>query len=597
MKSFSFCGIRLFPMRAAVLFALIFTVTMASSTQEAWSQGLISKGIALQSGLTRMWFAQASCDSANTLRNISINDTMLLIQGRDGSLEAMDGETGRHLWNASDRVRGTAFTVPGVCRRMIAVISGTRLFVLNRENGKLLWQVSMANAGTTAPMISNFRIVVPLMDGRLATWPVIPEIEWAERLEDEKAANPTKASQINAEKWTNLRLDKKMYDEASHFVSLGSVENPVVATLRLPGSEFYVWTSDKGLVYVSKLYTNRNGLNIQPVFQTTLETPTTRQIAYVPPKGYPIDRAAAMALVEKQNAAGAGNKAVETNGAGNAGQATGTDEVTMRVTPEGVPQLSLDGDLGAIVIVDERGLVYAFDLRTGVIRWRNSIQSRPLDHPVAIGRQIFVHSTLGGTFCIDGDSGEVVWNVKEPLRFIAASATRFYGEDSLGRISIRSLADGSPIGMLPTTLQHTKLVNTQTDRIYIAAQDGLVQCFCETAQESPILRTLLDPDPKIDSEFIAGLRKKDQQGKAAATSTADVFDPFANAPDGNAVVPEEPSENPFSDMNEGAFEENHTTGTTDSEDPFAGETSATSSDTSEDASSDVNSNDTDPFAE
>ncbi len=587
MKSFSFCGIRLFPMRAALLFVLIFTATVMSSTPKAWSQGLISKGTALQSGLTRMWFAQASCDSANTLRDISINDTMLLIQGRDGTLEAMDGETGRHLWNASNRVRGTAFTTPGVCRRMVAVISGTQLFVLNRENGKLLWQVAMANAGTTAPMISNFRIVVPLMDGRLATWPIIPEIEWAERLEDEKAANPSKASQINAEKWTNLRLDKKMYDEASHFVSLGSVENPVTTTLRLPGSEFYVWTSDKGLVYVSKLYTNRNGLNIQPVFQTTLETPTTRQIAYVPPKNYPIDRATAMALVEKQSTAGAGNKSEETDETVEDGSAK-VDGTNIRVTPEGVPLLSLDGDLGVIVIVDERGLVYAFDLRTGAIRWRNSIQSRPLSDPVTIGRQVFVHSTLGGTFCIDGDTGETVWNVKEPLRFLAASATRFYGEDELGRIAIRSLADGSPIGLFPTTLQHVKLVNTQTDRIYVATQDGLIQGFRETAQETPILRTLLDPDPKIDSEFIAGLRKKDQQGKAATASTVDLFDPFADAPDGDTVVPEAPSDDPFSDMDESAFEE-ETFGTDSAEDPFADDTSATSDDSGFD--------DTDPFAE
>ena len=585
---------------------------------------------------------------------------MLLVQGEGGTLEAFDGETGQKRWNASHRLHGSAFTLPGSCRRMVAVISGSNLFVLNRENGRLLQEIPMASVGMTAPTISNFRIIVPLMDGRLATWPIIPDGEWIDRMEDEKHALPENVAKINAERWANLRLDPMMNGMVDHLFSVGLVETPICTTLRLPSNEYYAWSSDAGTFFVAKLQTFRSGLQIIPLFQAKLEVPTRRQVAYIPPVGWPADRDAAMKLVEAQraasvptdestdttkepvaNAAGesevaleedpfaegvfADDSAEDVEGA-TAEEATaeeavddifsleeedpaestepteqensvestepiveGEDEspvVTMKVTAEGIPNLPLDSDLGTVVLVDERGQVYAFDQRTGEVRWRGSIRSKPLGDPVAVDRKVFLHSTLGGTFCIDGDTGEVVWNIREPLRFLAASRTRFYGEDATGRIAILSLSDGSTVERFPTNLLHQKIINTDTDRIYLVNETGLIQCFHEPGLERPIHRTLPDPDPELGEEYIAGLRRKDKQGKAATASTATAdtgFDPFAEG----AVAEEESGESdPFADADPFADEGANGDG---EDDPFG--------DAAEIEDIDDGFDDSDPFAE
>ncbi|MDO4557392.1 MAG: PQQ-binding-like beta-propeller repeat protein, partial [Planctomycetia bacterium] len=575
----------------------LLTVTVISVASLVNGQGLILKDVSLRYGLERAWFTQTLCNKENLVRDISLDDTTLLVQGQGGTLEAIDGETGKKLWDASNRLHGSAFTLPGSCRRMIAVISGTNLFVLNRENGRLLLEMPMTGAGTTAPTISNFRIMVPLMDGRMATWPIIPDEEWISRMEEEKLALPENVAKINAEKWKNLRLDPKTPGMADHMFSLGMVENPVYTTLRLPSREYYAWTSDTGTFFVAHLQTFRSGLQVVPLFQATLSTPTRRQLAYIPPKGWPEDRETAMKLVERQTAAGKAKPSTDAGGDASGttpaedetedlfaedapeiveepadgsveedlfGMEESTEEepvtdsteettdvaggeeastVTMKYSPDGIPELSLDGDLGAVVLVDERGQIFAFDQRTGRVRWRGSIRGRPLSDPVVISRKVFVHSTLGGTFCFDGDTGEMIWNVQEPLRFLAASKTRFYGEDKLGKIAILSLSDGSPVDRFPTGLLHRKLVNTQSDRLYVTTDDGLIQCFHEVGIDQPILRTLPDPDPQLDEDYIAGLRRRDRQGKAATASTVEAdtgFDPFAEV-----SVDEEEEENPF----------------------------------------------------
>ena len=61
-----------------------------------------------------------------------------------------------------------------------------------------------------------------------------------------------------------------------------------------------------------------------------------------------------------------------------------------------------------------------------------------------------------------------------------------YAADKLGRVRILDFRTGSAIDSLPTSAMPIMVSNGQTDRIYLAAEGGTIQCLRELEQTSPM---------------------------------------------------------------------------------------------------------------
>ena len=73
------------------------------------------------------------------------------------------------------------------------------------------------------------------------------------------------------------------------------------------------------------------------------------------------------------------------------------------------------------------------------------------------------------------------------MRFVAASKTRVYATDDTGRLLVLNAASGARLDAMPIEGISTVLANSDTDRIYLVSEGGLIQCLREAEQTEPLM--------------------------------------------------------------------------------------------------------------
>ena len=184
-----------------------------------------------------------------------------------------------------------------------------------------------------------------------------------------------------------------------------------------------------------------------------------------------------------------------------------------------------------VYAVSEDHYAYALDETTGVKAW-DFYAGSPIRHPpVAIGEALYVIPDAGGMTRLTASTGRVEWFAPGIHQFVAASATRLYVTNLPGQMFVLDAKTGTRLAMLPTEWLTVRLINTQSDRIYLATASGLTECLREYNQVQPLNYT---PQPK-KQEKIGPVRKKEAErakeegtdGKPAMEAPPAKDDPFA----------------------------------------------------------------------
>jgi hypothetical protein len=79
-----------------------------------------------------------------------------------------------------------------------------------------------------------------------------------------------------------------------------------------------------------------------------------------------------------------------------------------------------------------------------------------------------------------------VWWTPQVYRFIAASNQRIYATDKVGRLRVLNAQTGAWLDTIDTRNLPIKLVNSDTDRLYLASDTGLLQCLHEQELVEPL---------------------------------------------------------------------------------------------------------------
>ena len=87
----------------------------------------------------------------------------------------------------------------------------------------------------------------------------------------------------------------------------------------------------------------------------------------------------------------------------------------------------------------------------------------------------------------EASGGIPVWQSIRARKFLAASPTRVYTLDLRGNLLILDAKTGAELGVLPANDNDFYVPNTKTDRIYLAAKNGLVQCLREAESTTPVV--------------------------------------------------------------------------------------------------------------
>ncbi len=140
--------------------------------------------------------------------------------------------------------------------------------------------------------------------------------------------------------------------------------------------------------------------------------------------------------------------------------------------------------------------------------WRFSAGEPIVESPAVIDDRVYVTTQVGGMYSLDVKTGHSRWFAENVMRFIAASKTRVYATDDIGRLLVLSAGSGARLDTIPTE-GASFLANADTDRIYMIGKDGLIQCFHEVEQTRPLVHNAerraaakagLTP-PKPEKEF------------------------------------------------------------------------------------------------
>jgi len=93
---------------------------------------------------------------------------------------------------------------------------------------------------------------------------------------------------------------------------------------------------------------------------------------------------------------------------------------------------------------------------------------------------------LGTMYCLAVKTGKNLWSTQNVTQFVAAGKSRVYVADRLGRLLVLNADSGARLGAIAAENATIKLVNTDTDRIYLADDGGLIQCLREIEQTQPL---------------------------------------------------------------------------------------------------------------
>lgn len=479
-------------MLAAALVALVGPISDVSA---AYRSALIPQSVARVHGIERAWFSQVQIDPGRgRLVHLVLYDDALYAASDRAVVQALDAETGATLWTRVVGKVGYPTLRPSVNRDFLGIVNGAQLFVMNRHTGELLIEKKLPGSPGAGPALSTTRAYVPMTDGRVFSYSILPEKDAAEELGKKSAApvEPISAEVTRAQEQERREGARISLEFSMPLVTqgVGGIMVPPIVTRQDENGDFVGWTTDRSYLFVAHV-----NLLSGEVFE-----PRYR---------------------------------VETSG-----------EVVAPLTSLPAHE-SLVPDTGILYAGTMNGYVYALQERNGTTLWRFSAGEAIVEPCVPVGQRVFVPTQLGGMFCLDAVSGIQRWFANGVSQVVAVSATRVYAADRVGRLRVIDLEHGALLDTIDTSASPIHVANVDNDRIYVATRDGLIQCFHEVELDKPLVHQLKPAEAKV--------AKPAPKPQATQPEPAAGDDPFATGDDPFAAGAAEPAAGADADAGDDPF--------------------------------------------
>lgn len=155
--------------RVCACLALATFVAAGSASDVVLGEpSLVTREQAARAGLERAWFAQVPVDPARSrVTSWYLYMDRLYAVTNSGIVAAMNAETGEHLWSKQIGKPGYPAFGPSANADYLGIISGSKLYILNRHDGRAEWVRPVGSAPSSGPALSDTRAYVALMTGRI----------------------------------------------------------------------------------------------------------------------------------------------------------------------------------------------------------------------------------------------------------------------------------------------------------------------------------------------------------------------------------------------------------------------------------------------
>jgi outer membrane protein assembly factor BamB len=196
------------------------------------------------------------------------------------------------------------------------------------------------------------------------------------------------------------------------------------------------------------------------------------------------------------------------------------------VSPAYLPPIpEISSEFGVLFFGSNDGFVMAVR-EDGVLLWQFPTGEKIVQSPVAIGDRVYFSSQHEGLYCVDAKPDSATralkhWFAPGAIKFLAANKKHVYAADRPGNVLVLDANTGEQIDSLEAAKMPTKLMNAQTDRLYLATSDGLIQCLHEVGLKEPLR---YDLERKQAAEAAKPATSKKAPGKAGEKTAPDKKD-------------------------------------------------------------------------
>ncbi|HVT29878.1 MAG TPA: PQQ-binding-like beta-propeller repeat protein [Lacipirellulaceae bacterium] len=151
--------------------ALLILATVCVAGDACGANRLVSQDRAHRLGLTRAWFTQVQLDPArDQLVRAVLHGDRLTVLTSAGVVQEIDALTGRTYWIAPIGNENYPSLGPAGNDKYVAILNGSTLYVLDRNDGRPVIIRTVGGAPGAAPALADDYVFVPLLSGRIEAY-------------------------------------------------------------------------------------------------------------------------------------------------------------------------------------------------------------------------------------------------------------------------------------------------------------------------------------------------------------------------------------------------------------------------------------------
>jgi outer membrane protein assembly factor BamB len=446
----------------------------------------------------------ASVQIADLLKGVG---QQVLIQTRSAALIAIDAATGMTLWRARAGTPYAATQPLGVNSSTVFAVNAAQLYALNRATGDVLWVLDLPNAPSAGPVADEEHVFVTLGTGKLNVYAIpkpgtlqpTPPPRPAPEAEPEpglpRRTEPEPPPQTPSELYRRTTSAFGVSGQSASSVSAVSSAGRTVRSISAVSSQGRSVQSISAVTYNLR-GTGGAGVGPQPALVWSYLGETRLEIAPVLTPEF--------VLV-----------------AGYSGEFYALSKFDGRLLyryQAGPPLTAPIGQFEYTAYVASQDFnAYALDIVPGRILWRFLGGGPITRRPIVNDDSVFLTPERAGLYRLNRETGDTIWRNNNAERFLAANPKFVYATDRTGRLLVLDRARGTQLGVYGGAWNYVVPVsNDLTDRLFLAANDGLIVCLHDRDYAQPA---------RMKAYFELPPESAAAEKKAAASEKAEIRKP------------------------------------------------------------------------
>lgn len=472
----------------------------------------------------------------------------LLVQLKSGTVALFDAESGKQLWLANPEFSYQVVWPVTWNRHSIFCQAKNTLYAFERETGRLQFKQQIPDIQSAPPLASDIHMFISDERGYLKGYELPPfdrtgvryrnlallrdrDRRRAELLKPavEPKADPEKQQEMPKDKDAEMPKDK---DAAEPKEEMPAAKAPPKADPGRPDR-----MRDEANAPVSRnnpADARYMALNDEPNMVPVWSAAVGQPISFRPIQGEN-SLFVALNLLPENLAFGS---SLANNLTGVQGGAFTLDKAERNgrpaeITGDPVPNTPFLVTRGKFVapptrfqniayVADDIGTITAWGIETNGQAWRANIGG-PVNRPLMVTEsEVYAMGERVGLWRLDRATGSATWNIRhgngsigylpEATRVITVGPRVIYATDLANRLMVVDRQTGLRLGLLDTSGWVVPVLNNQTDRLYLAANDGSIACLRDRDSKGVFRHNPDDRKLEIKSrtlrKMLAELREK-----------------------------------------------------------------------------------------